>query len=138
MDARQSFASANEVEQGLPGVTGDERDSMVDTPQYKVTAVRVERTLPYPDGRPGVYVLRRRYTAPGAARSFWLQDALAYDAGEPCPPLDRHVVADVCIVGGGFCGHGMPFGPRVGQLLAEAVATGETPEALAPLRSSSE
>lgn len=37
-------------------------------------------------------------------------------------------------VGGGFCGHGMPFGPRVGQLLAQAVISGETPEALAPLR----
>ncbi len=36
--------------------------------------------------------------------------------------------------GGGFCGHGMPFGPRVGQLLAEAAMTGSTPEALAPLR----
>jgi len=34
---------------------------------------------------------------------------------------------------GGFCGHGMPFGPRLGQLLAEAT-TGTTPEALAPLR----
>jgi len=37
-------------------------------------------------------------------------------------------------VTGGFCGHGMPFGPRVGQLLAEAIATGETPAALHPLR----
>lgn len=37
-------------------------------------------------------------------------------------------------VTGGFCGHGMPFGPRVGQLLAEAAATGETPAALHPLR----
>lgn len=37
-------------------------------------------------------------------------------------------------VGGGFCGHGMPFGPRVGQLLAEAAMTGSTPEALTPLR----
>jgi glycine/D-amino acid oxidase-like deaminating enzyme len=42
--------------------------------------------------------------APGAARSFWLQEALAADPGEPCPPLDRHVAADVCIVGGGFAG----------------------------------
>lgn len=41
-------------------------------------------------------------------------------------------------VGGGFCGHGMPFGPRVGQLLAEAVVSGETPEELAPLRASRE
>ena len=37
-------------------------------------------------------------------------------------------------VAGGFCGHGMPFGPRLGQLLAEAAASGETPAALAPLR----
>ena len=37
-------------------------------------------------------------------------------------------------VTGGFCGHGMPYGPIVGQLLAEAVQTGSTPEALAPLR----
>lgn len=35
---------------------------------------------------------------------------------------------------GGFCGHGMPYGPRLGQLLAEAATTGVTPAALAPLR----
>jgi glycine/D-amino acid oxidase-like deaminating enzyme len=37
-------------------------------------------------------------------------------------------------VAGGFCGHGMPFGPRLGQLLAEAATTGTKPAALAPLR----
>ncbi len=42
--------------------------------------------------------------APGAARSLWLQDALAADAGAPCPPLQGNVVADVAIVGGGFAG----------------------------------
>lgn len=42
--------------------------------------------------------------APGAARSFWLQEALASDPGEPCPPLAAHVKADVCVVGGGFAG----------------------------------
>src|SRR4029079_7346783 len=41
---------------------------------------------------------------PGAARSFWLQEAVEHDPGEPTPPLDRNVVADVCIVGGGFAG----------------------------------
>ena len=41
---------------------------------------------------------------PGAARSFWLEEALRDDPGEPCPPLEAHVVADVCIVGGGFAG----------------------------------
>lgn len=35
---------------------------------------------------------------------------------------------------GGLCGHGMPFGPRLGQLLAEAASSGATPAALAPLR----
>jgi glycine/D-amino acid oxidase-like deaminating enzyme len=35
---------------------------------------------------------------------------------------------------GGFSGHGMPFGPRLGQLLAEAAMTGTTPDPLAPLR----
>jgi glycine/D-amino acid oxidase-like deaminating enzyme len=33
-----------------------------------------------------------------------LQEALAADMGAPCPPLDAKVVADVCIVGGGFAG----------------------------------
>lgn len=37
-------------------------------------------------------------------------------------------------VTGGFCGHGMPFGPRVGQLLAEAVTSGEKPAVLDPMR----
>ena len=42
--------------------------------------------------------------APGFERSFWLQEALAADPGEPCPPLSTRVRADVCIVGGGFAG----------------------------------
>jgi glycine/D-amino acid oxidase-like deaminating enzyme len=41
---------------------------------------------------------------PGAARSFWLQEALANDPGEPTPPLEAYVSTDVCIVGGGFAG----------------------------------
>ncbi len=35
---------------------------------------------------------------------------------------------------GGFNGHGMTYGPRIGQLLAEAVTTGDMPGSLAPLR----
>lgn len=35
---------------------------------------------------------------------------------------------------GGFCGHGMPFGMSLGQLLADAAATGRHPEELRPLR----
>jgi gamma-glutamylputrescine oxidase len=35
---------------------------------------------------------------------------------------------------GGFCGHGMPFGMRLGQLLAEAAMSNAKPEPLAPFR----
>lgn len=35
---------------------------------------------------------------------------------------------------GGFCGHGMPFGLPLGQLLAEAAAGGRAPADLAPFR----
>lgn len=35
---------------------------------------------------------------------------------------------------GGFCGHGMPFGMRLGELLAESALAGTTAPALAPLR----
>jgi glycine/D-amino acid oxidase-like deaminating enzyme len=42
--------------------------------------------------------------APGDARSFWLQEALAADAGDPAPALTGRYAADVCIVGGGFAG----------------------------------
>jgi len=42
------------------------------------------------------------------------------------------------IVVGGFCGHGMPFGLRLGQLLAEAVTAQSWPAALLPLRLSRE
>lgn len=41
---------------------------------------------------------------PGATRSFWLQEALARDPGDACPPLTEHVKTDACIVGGGFAG----------------------------------
>ncbi len=39
-----------------------------------------------------------------ARRSWWLEEALAADPGEPCPPLAGDVEADVVIVGGGYTG----------------------------------
>jgi glycine/D-amino acid oxidase-like deaminating enzyme len=42
--------------------------------------------------------------APGSARSFWLQEALAFDPEDPAPRLSGRYIADVCIVGGGFAG----------------------------------
>ncbi len=37
-------------------------------------------------------------------RSWWLREALAEDPGEPCPPLQGDVRADVLIIGGGYTG----------------------------------
>ncbi len=34
-------------------------------------------------------------------------------------------------VAGGFSGHGMPFGTRLGQLMCEAITSGVAPAALA-------
>jgi glycine/D-amino acid oxidase-like deaminating enzyme len=41
---------------------------------------------------------------PGAQRSWWLREALAGEADQPCPPLKQDIKADVVIVGGGFTG----------------------------------
>jgi gamma-glutamylputrescine oxidase len=50
------------------------------------------------------------------------------------PIADRAPETPAAWVTGGFCGHGMPFGMRLGQLLAEAALHDEAPAALAPLR----
>jgi gamma-glutamylputrescine oxidase len=50
------------------------------------------------------------------------------------PVADRAPGLPNAWVVGGFCGHGMPFGMRFGQLLAEAVASKTAPAALAPFR----
>ena len=50
------------------------------------------------------------------------------------PVADRAPDLPGVWVTGGFCGHGMPFGMRLGQLLAEAATTGAAPAELAPLR----
>lgn len=41
---------------------------------------------------------------PNDGRSWWLTEALAHDPGEPCPPLDRDIEADVVVLGGGYAG----------------------------------
>jgi len=46
----------------------------------------------------------RSAVPPVGARSWWLEQALRADPGEPCPPLTGEVAADVCVVGGGFAG----------------------------------
>ncbi|MFO0997655.1 MAG: FAD-dependent oxidoreductase [Alphaproteobacteria bacterium] len=41
---------------------------------------------------------------PASAPSYWLEEALKSEQGEPCPPLSHDRQADVCIVGGGYTG----------------------------------
>jgi glycine/D-amino acid oxidase-like deaminating enzyme len=48
--------------------------------------------------------MSRARLAPPPGRCFWLEEALAHDPGEPCPPLRGRAEADVAIVGGGFAG----------------------------------
>jgi glycine/D-amino acid oxidase-like deaminating enzyme len=50
------------------------------------------------------------------------------------PVIDRVCWLPQTWVVGGFCGHGMPYGLRVGQLLAEAITQGSHPPALWPFR----
>ncbi|MCC6224592.1 MAG: FAD-dependent oxidoreductase [Thermoleophilia bacterium] len=45
-----------------------------------------------------------REAPPAARRSWWLEEALAADPGETCPPLAGEVEADAVIVGGGYTG----------------------------------
>ena len=50
------------------------------------------------------------------------------------PIVDRVPSLPGVWVAGGFSGHGMPFGIRLGQLLAEALTSGTWPAALRPFR----
>lgn len=54
------------------------------------------------------------------------------------PIVDRLPDQPNLITVGGFSGHGMPFGLRLGQLLAEAITAQNWPSALLPLRLSRE
>jgi glycine/D-amino acid oxidase-like deaminating enzyme len=69
-----------------------------------------------------------------AARSWWLEEALARPefAGEPCPPLDRDLTADVVILGGGYTGMWSAFflkerEPGLDVILLEADICGGGP-----------
>lgn len=82
---------------------------------------RIERILP--DLFPDLANLRvaRRWAGPMAFTSDRL------------PIVDRIPGLEHAWFGGGFSGHGMTFGPRLGQLLAETAISGQTPDSLAPL-----
>jgi glycine/D-amino acid oxidase-like deaminating enzyme len=63
------------------------------------------------------------------ARSWWLDEALRADPGEPCPALAGEVTADVCVVGGGFAGLWTAYeltegAPELGVVLVEADIVG--------------
>jgi len=76
--------------------------------------------------------LRGPEATPGESRSWWLREALAADAGTPCPPLEGRVRADVAIVGGGYTGlwtafHLKQADPGADVVLLEADICGSGP-----------
>ncbi|MEE8473901.1 MAG: FAD-binding oxidoreductase [Myxococcota bacterium] len=76
--------------------------------------------------------LRGPEATPNESRSWWLREALAADAGAPCPPLEGRVRADVAIVGGGYTGMWTAFhlkqaDPGVDVVLLEADICGSGP-----------
>lgn len=67
-----------------------------------------------------------------ASRSWWLREALAADAGVPCPRLRGRSQADVAIIGGGYTGlwtafHLKQADPGVDVVLLEADICGGGP-----------
>jgi glycine/D-amino acid oxidase-like deaminating enzyme len=46
----------------------------------------------------------REEVPPSPGTSYWLREALAGEPGQPCPPLEGDVDADVVVLGGGFTG----------------------------------
>ena len=76
--------------------------------------------------------LRGPEATPNESRSWWLREALAADAGAPCPPLKGRVRADVAVVGGGYTGlwtafHLKQADPAADVVLLEADICGSGP-----------
>jgi gamma-glutamylputrescine oxidase len=92
---------------------------MVPTPE--VTA-KIEETLPSLFPSLTSLTVARRWAGPMAFTADYL------------PVVDAIPGLASSWFAGGFNGHGMPFGPRIGQLLAEAVTSGTLPPVLQPLR----
>jgi glycine/D-amino acid oxidase-like deaminating enzyme len=44
------------------------------------------------------------FPGPGGRRAWWLREAMADDPGDPCPPLQHDLEADVVVLGGGYTG----------------------------------
>jgi gamma-glutamylputrescine oxidase len=101
-----------------PGQDVGIRDSRP-TPEVQAA---LERALP--SLFPALVGLRvaRRWAGPMAFTADYL------------PIADRAPELPNTWVVGGFCGHGMPFGMRLGQLLAQAAVDGAPPAALTPFR----
>ncbi len=100
---------------------GDDVDVRVSQPTLEVQTV-LEQVLPRLFPRLGGLRVQHRW----AGLMAFTPDYLPIADGAPDMP-------GVWVVGG-FCGHGMTFGMRLGQLLAEAATSGRSPVALVPFR----
>lgn len=82
----------------------------------------IEKVLPRLFPRLGPLNVAHRWSGPMAFTPDYL------------PVLDRASELPNTWISGGFCGHGMVFGPPFGELLAEAALTHTAPAALHPFR----
>jgi glycine/D-amino acid oxidase-like deaminating enzyme len=79
-------------------------------------------------------VFPRLFPALGGLRVTQRWAGLMAFTSDGLPIADRAPGLPGVWVVGGFCGHGMPFGMRMGQLLAQATGGGVAPAELAPFR----
>jgi gamma-glutamylputrescine oxidase len=79
-------------------------------------------------------VFPRLFPALGGLRVAQRWAGLMAFTADGLPIADRAPDIPSTWIVGGFCGHGMPFGMRLGQLLAQAAASDTSPEDLAPYR----
>jgi gamma-glutamylputrescine oxidase len=79
-------------------------------------------------------VFPRLFPALGALRVVQRWAGLMAFTPDYLPIADRVPGLPHAWVVGGFSGHGMPFGMRMGQLLAEAAIADSAPAALEPFR----
>lgn len=119
---------------GDEGVTGLKLACHVPTPaegEAGVDPERVDRTVHAGDLAPLTRFLAE--FLPAGRGEFVHASVCLYTSTPSTDFVIDHVQADRRVwVAGGFSGHGFKFAPAVGELVAEAVLTGDTPAPLLP------
>jgi glycine/D-amino acid oxidase-like deaminating enzyme len=97
--------------------------------------VGVQESTPTPEVQAQIeHVLPRLFPELADLRVTRRWAGLMAFTGDYLPLADRAPGLPGVWVVGGFCGHGMPFGLRLGQLLAQAATSGARPAELEPFQ----